>query len=793
MCRFRELAREIHRRSVWQVLGVYLVSVWGALEVVDVLTEHYGLPEWVPPFALVLLIVGLPIVLATAIVQEGGPGAERRDEDRMPRADEELVMAGEPNPRVPEGPDAAAEGEVRSGGAGRAAPGVLHRLLTWRNAILGGVGAFTVLGLAVGGYFVMWSTGIGPVGSLVAQGVIDEREPVVLADFVDDTPDRTMGGVVTEALRVDLVESPVLTVLDRSFVEQVLRRMDRDPSTRLVPEVAREVAIREGIKAVIEGEVSPAGDAYLLTARIVEAGSGRTLAAFRETVEDESGLIEGIDRLSRRIREKAGESLRSIRAGEPLTAVTTSSLEALRRYSEANRAIDRGDHPRALELLDEAVARDTAFAMAWRKIGVVLGNLDVAPAREREALVRAYRHGDRLTERERYHARAMYHREVTGDGDEAIRAYRALLEREPHDPIALNNLALTLMERRAFREAESLLRRAVSGPAESVTAHYNLVNTLVALGRPDEAARAQRRFAERYPEHPSPALAAADIAFWTGRYAAADSVLRAAASGASPRLRFLLARGRTFADVVRGRADRARERLREILEVADIEGWERDVIRVNRDLAELELVLLADTAAALRRMDGALAGRPLSELPVAARPYRKLAAFYGRAGRPDRARALVEKREAELTREMRPADYRIQRRVDLARIALAEGRHDEAAGELAAAHRLSPCETCTDPDLARALELAGEPDSAIAVYERYRSNLAPEPRIRDYAYRLPAVLERLAALQEEAGRPDQARRHYRELAELWADADPVPRERALRARERIAALGGGPW
>jgi hypothetical protein len=73
MTLLKRLIREVHHRSIWQVMGIYLVGSWGALEAVDGVTKNAGLPAWVPPFALVLLLLGLPIVLATAFVQEGMP------------------------------------------------------------------------------------------------------------------------------------------------------------------------------------------------------------------------------------------------------------------------------------------------------------------------------------------------------------------------------------------------------------------------------------------------------------------------------------------------------------------------------------------------------------------------------------------------------------------------------------------------------------------------------------------------------------------------------------------------
>src|SRR5687767_453984 len=75
----KNIIAEAHRRSLWQVLGVYLALSWGVYQVVKELTQLFGLPDWVPGFGIVLLLIGLPIVLATAFVQEGGPA--RRNEN----------------------------------------------------------------------------------------------------------------------------------------------------------------------------------------------------------------------------------------------------------------------------------------------------------------------------------------------------------------------------------------------------------------------------------------------------------------------------------------------------------------------------------------------------------------------------------------------------------------------------------------------------------------------------------------------------------------------------------------
>ena len=66
MSKLKNLITEIHHRSLWQVLLIYCGAALVAYQAVQALTEGLGLPQWFPAFAVVLFIVGLPIVLATA-------------------------------------------------------------------------------------------------------------------------------------------------------------------------------------------------------------------------------------------------------------------------------------------------------------------------------------------------------------------------------------------------------------------------------------------------------------------------------------------------------------------------------------------------------------------------------------------------------------------------------------------------------------------------------------------------------------------------------------------------------
>ncbi len=113
--------------------------------------------------------------------------------------------------------------------------------------------------------------------------------------------------------------------------------------------------------------------------------------------------------MSRKLRERIGESLRDIGASPPLARVTTDNLAALRKFSQGIRLSHAlGPNDRSRAFFEEAVAIDTGFASAWRAIGIDLRNTNQEPARMVDALARAVAHEDRLTEAERYGVRGIY-------------------------------------------------------------------------------------------------------------------------------------------------------------------------------------------------------------------------------------------------------------------------------------------------------------------------------------------------------------------------------------------------
>jgi DNA-binding SARP family transcriptional activator/TolB-like protein len=148
--------------------------------------------------------------------------------------------------------------------------------------------------------------------SLIATGTLAAKDRIVVADFANLAGDTLLAAAVTEAFRMDLSQSPLVTVLTRRQVDSALTRMERQPGLTLDDSLARDVAVREGAKAVVTGSIGKIGTAYTVSVQLVSADRGDPLATFRETAADSAGLIDAVDRTSKQLRHRIGETLRDV-------------------------------------------------------------------------------------------------------------------------------------------------------------------------------------------------------------------------------------------------------------------------------------------------------------------------------------------------------------------------------------------------------------------------------------------------------------------------------------------------
>jgi len=753
------------RHMVRKALFLYAVAFGAVAILAKAAIVGIGLPDWVFPGALVVMALGLPVILFTAYVHH----TTRRAVTQTPTY-------------TPGGRAAPTHGTLANL-AIKASPHI-----SWRRTWIGGVAAAGAFVLLVAGYMILRAAGIGPFASLASAGTLQRDERLLVTDFKPPTSDSSLGPVITDAFRTALGQSRSITVMQPQQVADVLRLMQQSPRTPVDFNVGREIATREGIRGVIVGDIIGIGGQYAISVRLVSPQNGEELASFRETAESEKDLLGAIDKLAKEVRSKIGESLRSVQSTRAFEQVTTPSLEAYKKYVTGSLALSLdGDFAKGSSLLEQAVALDTGFSMAYRKLGVEYSNRQQFD-KAMEYMQKAYDHRARLTDVERYFLLGSYYDfGPRQDPVKSVEAYESAIELQPNLVGAINNAGNGYRAQRNFVKAEEMYRRSIATGNPPGVTFSNLVNTEVALGKRAEAWKMMAAFDSAYPANTARHA-------WRVRLLASEGLRDSAETMAKAVIRDHpnVAATRSILLSVLASTARSRGQLRE----AARRGAEQAAVDAQRGVAQANLIrdidaaidrawFLGDVRGAAMLLDKAAAETPLDGLPAAARPYGDLASAYALVGQPEKARRIAASFEKS-RQAFRLIIDTVRRHSMLGAIAMAEKRYDDAAHEYRLADA-GTCIVCALPDLAKAYDLAGKADSAIAIFERYLKT--PDiNRVAPDGLFAAASHKRLGELYEAKGDRANAIDHYETFVALWKNADPELQPQVADVRGRITRL-----
>lgn len=201
--------------------------------------------------------------------------------------------------------------------------------ITTRIAV-SAVASFLVLAAAA-----IWNSRQEPVLSFA------ERDWVLISDSENLTGESVFDKSLTTAFSISLEQSSHANVYPRSRVRETLRMMKKPEGERIDETLGQEIALREGIKALVVPGISGIGNSYRLVARIRDPVSGRDVKSEVVKASGKDNVLDAMDELAEKVRSDLGESLQAIaQRNKPLVRATTASLDALKQYSigqEKNR------------------------------------------------------------------------------------------------------------------------------------------------------------------------------------------------------------------------------------------------------------------------------------------------------------------------------------------------------------------------------------------------------------------------------------------------------------------------
>ena len=388
-----------------------------------------------------------------------------------------------------------------------------------------------------------WAAGMAIVASFAAVFILwrvtadvtlaHEPSWILMADFDGSPEDRGITDAVRELVAAELDQSRHVATMPRQQVAGVMRDAGLADTVPLTPSMARELAFRSSVRAILSGSVRAVGPGrHAIVIRVLDAESGKPLLSASGAATD-MDLVTKVQELGRQIRRGLGERRSAVAANKPLTEVATPSFEAYRKYVDAVSLGYKGDVGNSNRLLREALALDTAFAAAWASLSV-----NYAIAREadssRLALEEALKRPDRLSVAQRYRLEAEAAYRFRYDLPAAVRWYDLHLTYAPQSISGHNNRGVYLSSMGRYEEALNEFRTAARidpfGPAQGQIYLFNEAAMLLAMGRLDQAAEVSTQLTGSFDDYAALLQATA-----AGHWREAESLAaRAAADPESP-------------------------------------------------------------------------------------------------------------------------------------------------------------------------------------------------------------------------------------------------------------------
>lgn len=314
---------ELKRRNVFRVGAAYAVVGWLTIEVIDTIAPRLAMPDWVPGFIIILVLIGLPIVLVFAWAFE----------------------------MTPEGIKKTADVDVEESVTATTGQKINYVIITALAAVV---------------LFQQFSPSLKKMTSFSSDTDAIGIAVLPFADLSAAGDQEYLGdGVAEEVLNV-LAAVKGLKVTSRTsafaFKGQSLP----------IPEIARAL----GVTHVVEGSVRKQANQVRITAQLINVEDDSHL--WSDTFDsDLSNIFSMQDEIAAQISQALSSQFDLVlpAASRDTPDWNIGAYELLLRAQQMLRAREDENYEEAITLLDTALKIEPEFADAWAEKAVALGLL----------------------------------------------------------------------------------------------------------------------------------------------------------------------------------------------------------------------------------------------------------------------------------------------------------------------------------------------------------------------------------------------------------------------------------
>jgi hypothetical protein len=140
---------------------------------------------------------------------------------------------------------------------------------------------------------------------------LTDKDTIVLADLSNTTGDPVFDGTLRQGLAVQLEQSPFLKIMDDEQVQGTLQLMRVPRGEPITNQIAHDICVREGAKAVIGGSIVGIGKHFVISLQAITCDGGATLARQQIEAPDKEHVLNAMGTAATAIRATLGESVAS--------------------------------------------------------------------------------------------------------------------------------------------------------------------------------------------------------------------------------------------------------------------------------------------------------------------------------------------------------------------------------------------------------------------------------------------------------------------------------------------------
>jgi TolB-like protein len=451
---------ELKRRNVFRVGIAYGVTTWVLLQITDVIAPLLELPDWAPKLIFLILAIGFFPALIFAWAFELTPEGLKREKE-VDR-DESITRQ------------------------------------TGRKLDLAIIG---ILAIAVVLLLVDRQTGQAPT-DVIRESAASSKSIAVLpfVNMSSDPEQEYFSDGITEEILNSLAAVKELKVAGRTS-SFAFKGQNED---------LRKIGDTLGVEHILEGSVRKADTQVRITAQLIQVEDGFHL--WSETYDRE---LNNVFAIQEEIATAILGELRATLLDEEVEAFESQRtdpevydlylLAKQRMYSRTQQTIES-----AVDLLDEAIAKDSSYAPAYAQRAIatmLLSDRTYGTTPEAEAQRQGKRFSDRALELDRNLAEAwaatgLYYSNRPGEYSQAVDALTRALDLNPNLIDASNWLYVALSNMGEVSALPALIESMIEKDPLYRPAFGNGVQTFNDFGMPEKAQALIDRFTTFDPNDP---------------------------------------------------------------------------------------------------------------------------------------------------------------------------------------------------------------------------------------------------------------------------------------------------